>query len=270
MSNPSETDAHEVTVRSIADQSHSYLDGSATIDAQPLDEVEGNPFAQGPARAGLNIGTLTAGDSVQLTYVLTAEADAPTGDTSISSSYSTREAVQPVAANQPSPVDVDELARRISTLPGVADAAPLSIAELGTNRLHANDTTATGPAKLFGFDDSYAARDDTIAIVRGELSNDGAVISAEAATTLSLSVGDTITVDLPDAAVIELPVTGIADLSRSRALFSSRRGGDLETFIYVPNSVIVSPAVFADQMLPAFERGCGRRHLRSAQDPTDP
>ena len=49
-------------------------------------------------------------------------------------------------------------------------------------------------------------------------------------------------------------VSGIADLSRARSLFSSRRGGDLETFLYARNSIAVSPQLFADTVLPAYER----------------
>ncbi|MCB0995575.1 MAG: ABC transporter permease, partial [Acidimicrobiales bacterium] len=254
LSNTGDTDAHEVTVRSVPEPLHTYLDGSATVDSVPVSGIDGNPFAQGPARAGLNLGTLAAGASVRLEYVVTADAGAVTDDAAVSSWYSSRESVEPVGANQPPPVDVDELARLLTSLPGVADAAPLSIADLGSDSLHTGPARVAGPAKVFGFDDTYAAHDDTIDIVNGSLGPDGAVVSAEAAGALELSIGDLISVDLPDGTTIELPVTGVADLSRSRALFSSRRGGDLETFIYAPNSVIVSPAVFAAEVLPAFER----------------
>jgi hypothetical protein len=67
-------------------------------------------------------------------------------------------------------------------------------------------------------------------------------------------VGDTILVDLPEGTTVDHVVSGVDDLSRARSLFSSRRGGDLETFIYVPHSVIVSPEVFAATVFPAFDR----------------
>ena len=93
--------------------------------------------------------------------------------------------------------------------------------------------------------------DASIRIVEGALSAEGAVISAEAAQALGARIGDVVTVTLPDASTYDASVSGIADLSRARSLFSSRRGGDLETFIYSRNSIVVSPQVFADRVQPA-------------------
>ena len=62
------------------------------------------------------------------------------------------------------------------------------------------------------------------------------------------------------APTLELEITGVADLSQSRSLFSSRRGGDLETFIYTRNSVIVSPTLFADLRLPRLRARPRRGH----------
>jgi putative ABC transport system permease protein len=138
----------------------------------------------------------------------------------------------------------------------------LSIADLGSGVLHAGDRTASGPAKIFGFDEIYAAPDESIVLVAGDRSPDGAVVSVEAGRRLDIGVGDEIEVDLPDGSSLRIDVTGVADLSRTRPLFSSRRGGDLETFVYVENAVAVSSQTFADVVFPAFERaaaaGSGR------------
>ncbi|MEO7398505.1 MAG: ABC transporter permease, partial [Ilumatobacteraceae bacterium] len=104
-------------------------------------------------------------------------------------------------------------------------------------------------------------------IVEGRLAADGAVVSAEAANALNLGIGDTLTVTLPDDSTIDLAVTGIADLSRSRSLFSSRRGGDLETFIYSPNSIIVSPTLFDSTVHPAYDRASTIRGTRLKSPP---
>ncbi len=251
--NRSGTDANEVTVRSVLRSGLAYVPGSATIDGDPLDDAAGNPFARGPARSGLNVGTLSPGSSVELGFVVTTEDSRAPAEEAVRSSYSTRESVQPIEANRPAPIDIDELARRIAELPGVAEAAPLSIADLGVDAVHHGDRTAAGPAKIFGYDAAYAENDPAIDIVAGA-PGDGAVLSAETAEALGVTIGDQVTLDLPDGSNARLPVTGIADLSQARALFSSRRGGDLETFIYVPNSVSVPQRLFTDTVLPAFER----------------
>ena len=43
-----------------------------------------------------------------------------------------------------------------------------------------------------------------------------------------------------------------ADLASARPLFSSRRSRDLENFLYVPQSIVVSPATFASTVMPAL------------------
>ena len=44
----------------------------------------------------------------------------------------------------------------------------------------------------------------------------------------------------------------MADLSRARPLFASRRSRTLEDFLYVPQAIVVSPAVFARTVVPAL------------------
>lgn len=253
--NHSATAANEVTIRSVPAAGLVFVSGSAELDGELIADSNGNPFAQGEARAGYNLGKIEAGQSHQLSYRVEVRDPAVTvNDTTVSTAYSTRESVNPIGANQPSQVGLDELARLIAQQPGVAHASPLSIADLGSDALHANDRTAIGPTKIFGFDTSYAERDEAIDIVDGTLTPDGAVLSAEAAKALDVTIGDTVTVDLPEGTSIDLTVSGIADLSRARSLYSSRRGGDLETFIYSRNAVVVSPAAFADTVFPAFQR----------------
>lgn len=258
-------DAHEVTVRSVPVEALAFVPGSALLDGLPILTFVDNPFASGAGRIGYNLGTLAPGAIHHLSYEIQATVTTQLDESYVSSTYSSRESVTPIAANQPSSVSLAELQTRIAELPGVAYANQLSLADLGPDTLSTSSAIAYGPTRIFGFDDGYASHDSTIVIGQGALSADGAVVSAEVAEALALSLGDTVTVALPDGSHLELEVTGIADLSGSRSLFSSRRGGDLETFIYNRNSVIVAPELFADLVFPAWERAIaqGTERLKS-------
>lgn len=265
--NTSDVTANETIVRSVPSPNLRFVPGSAQLDGEPITTVEDNPFAHGTGNTGLNIGTIAPGTTHRLSYIVEATTAQTLGDDSIRTSYSSRESISPTAANELAAVPLDQLADVISQIDGVADARQLSFADLGSNTLVLGETTAPGPAKIFGFDGRYASNDPTVAIVDGSLGPEVAVVSAEAATALQINLGDTISVGLPDGSTLELSVSGIADLSQARSLFSSRRGGDLETFIYTPNSVIVSPEVFADTVLPAYERAATTRGARLKNPP---
>ncbi len=265
--NAGDVAANEVTVRSLPADELRFVTSSAELDGMPLTDNDGNPLASGPGRTGYNLGTVEAGVVHHISYTVEAVSDAEVSDATVTTTYSSRESVSPTPANQAASVPLADLIATISAVEGVAHASQLSLADLGSGTLSAGGTTAAGPAKILGFDADYAARDATIDVVEGELSDEGAVVSAEAAEALRLGVGATVTVALPDGSTVEIVVSGVADLSRARPLFSSRRGGDLETFIYVPNSVVVSPAVFADTVFPAYERAATERGTRLKSPP---
>jgi len=263
--NAGELDAREVTIRSVPAEGFDFVPGSALLDGQPLTAPADNPFASGAGRIGLNLGTLAPGATHRLSYEVQVAAATQLDTSSVTSTYSSRESVTPIVANGPSSVGLAELETLIAELPGVASANQLSLADLGLDALTTPTATAFGPTRIFGFDDGYAASDPSIVIVQGALSESGAAVSVEVAGALSLLLGDTVTVAMPDGSSLELKVTGIADLTGSRSLFSSRRGGDLETFSYTRNSVIVSPGMFADVVFPAYERAIseGTERLKS-------
>lgn len=252
--NTSRVATNDVTVRSVPGDGLIYVPGSAKVDGEPVRGFAGNPLAHGPGTTGLNLGRVGAKEVHRLTYLVDRPATGAVEKATIRSAYSSRESVSPIAANEPAFVPLADLARTISQVDGVAYASQLSIADLGPDTLSTKTATATGPARIFGFDAGYARHDKTVDIVDGALSAEGGVISAEAAKTLKLGIGDTVAVALPDGSTIDVTVEGIADLTRARSLFSSRRGGDLETFIYTRNSITVSPGAFADTVLPAYER----------------
>lgn len=267
VTNTGAVEAHDVTVRSVPGDGLSFVADSAEVDGTPIVGIEDNPFAQGQAHTGFNLGTVAPGSSRRVTYRLTASAAVDVDETTVVSTYSSRENPIPAGANEPGAVDLRELSNAIAKVDGVAAASPLSIADLGVARLTGAGRTPPAPAKIFAFDDAYAARYESIDIVDGSLSAGGAVLSAEAAATLGLALGDTVSVELPDRSTIDLAVTGIADLSRARSLFSSRRGGDLETFIYTAHSVVVSPTTFADVVQPSFDRAAAAGNGRIKAPP---
>ena len=252
--NPSAFAAHEVTVRSMPGTGLAFVPRSAQLDGRPLTGFDDNPFQHGAAKIGYNLGTLGPGETRRLSYSVESGGDVELGDAAVSSSFSSRETVSPVAANVASSVPLEDLVQQISQVDGVDQASQLSLADLGAGTISLRGAVAPGPTKILGFDAAYAQQDASIGIVEGALRDGDAVISAEAAQALRARLGDVVTVTLPDASTFDVTVGGIADLSRSRALFSSRRGGDLETFIYSRNSIVVSPAVFAATVMPAYER----------------
>lgn len=255
--NPGRYGAAEVTIRSAPQDGSGYQPGSLSLDGRPLrHRSTDNPLSSGSTGAGLNIGRVPAGTERRLVY----QVSHPAGEQPrILSTISTRESVNPSPANRPSTVPLAKLAGRLSGIDGVAGAEPLSIGVLEDAALEATGRTAPGSGRIFGFDASYADRDRHIRLVDGSWQPGGAVVSAEAASELAISVGDEVNIALPDGSQLVLPVSGTADFSAARALFSSRRGGDLETFQYVPLSVAVSSDQFATEVQPAYERALRRR-----------
>lgn len=245
--------AHEVTVRSQPQPGVVLKKGSAVLDGRPLPASGGtNPLATGSTGAGLNLGTLPAGSRHRISYRI--EGDTPDQAQSVRSTVSTSETVSPVPANRPPETPLAELAAELAGIRGVATAEPLAIGALPDSSIGTSAHQASGPGRVFGFEPSFARRHQDIRLRTGSWRPDAAVVSAEVADALAIAVGDTVTLDLPDGSRIRLPVSGTADFSRARTLFSSRRGGDLETFQYTPMSLAVGSGLFADRIQPAYER----------------
>ena len=247
--------AHEVVVNDEPPPPLSYQQGTTTLGGNPQPDVAGqSPLAQGLARSGLNIGTVDPGRTVTLTYQ--AIANQPVADLAAltpKGRLSTREDVVPLPANAPPPVGLDELAAAAGRIPGVAAADALTFVDLPPGSLHAGGATVDRPTRVFAFDAAYQRHHPSIRIASGQLGEDTATLSAEAARALGADVGADVSIDLPAGAPpLTLPVGGIADLARARALFDSRKSTELEEFLYVPSSVIVSPATFESTILPAF------------------
>jgi putative ABC transport system permease protein len=265
--NPSAVTAHEVTIRSLPGPSLQFVVGSANVDGGSITGSDDNPFGHGAAGTGLNIGEVSAGATVVISYDVASLAPTELDDANVVSSFSSRESVTPVAANQPTIVPLDQLAQQIGRIAGVARASELSLVDLGADTVSIGGRSAPGPTKLFGFDAAYAASDPTIDVTAGGIEPGGAVISAESARSMQAEIGDTVSMTLPDSTRFDVRVTGIADLSRARSLFASRRGSDLEAFVYSRNAVVVSPEMFVENVMPAYERAATTRSGRFKNPP---
>ena len=173
-------------VRSLPDDALRFVPGSAAVDGASVTDVEDNPFAHGPGVIGYNLGAVAARGR--------PSRDLRGRGRPRTTGRQRRRAVEcdvleprvgpsPVAANERSAVPLDELARRISALDGVAHASQLSFADLGSGTLASAATAVVGgPAKIFGFDTRLRrAGDPTSGSSRARSARTGRVLSAEAA-----------------------------------------------------------------------------------------
>ncbi len=260
LKNQGETTANEVIVRSIPSIGLIYKEYSASIDGEIVTTSE-NPFASGPAKIGLNIGTVKPGASLIVEYQVTVSAAQDISEQDFASTFSTREAVIPIKANAAEPMSLSTLVAQIRTQESVIFAEQLSFVDLPPGALSAKKPV-DGLVRAFGFDVSYTKQDATIKILEGSQLAGEAMISAEAAHSLAVGIGDTVSLALPDGSQLEARISGIVDFTQARSLFSSRQGANLEAFIYVPNALVLDSVFFADRIVPSFERAATSRGER--------
>lgn len=254
--------ANEVVVKDAPAPAFEYVPGSATRDGAPIRDVRGqSPFARGPAQVGRNIGTVASGATVELSYLVRARRSVPAAaKVPLRGTISSREQLVPELANRREVVPQDELRRRIAAVPGVAAADELAFASLAEGSLRAGAARVNRPIRVFGFDRAYAEHHPSIRLAAGSFGSDSALLSPEAARALRVRPGGAVALSLPGGArTVRLPVSGIADLSRARALFNSRKGLKLEDFLYTPDSIVVSPERFRKLVVPAFRAASAAR-----------
>ncbi|MEA2234280.1 MAG: putative transport system permease protein [Solirubrobacteraceae bacterium] len=258
--NSSAVPANELVVQDEPAAALAYVHGSMRRDGARLPDVgAASPLAQGVAGSGLNIGTLGPGSKVTFTYRVRARwalrdvaALRPQGR------VSTRENVVPVQANAPANLTAQDLSARIARIPAVVAADALSFADLPEGALKAGGARIADPVRVFAFDERYQRRYPSIRLASGGFGS--ALLSAEAARTLGAGPGSTVQLSVPGRAQpLSLPVSGVTDLARAKPLFYSRKTSKLEDFIYVPDSIVVSPEIFRREILPAFQLANARR-----------
>lgn len=265
--------ADEVVVTARPGASLSYVAGSGSRDGRPLADIGGaSPFAHGPGRVGLNIGRLASGATTVLRYRVRARAAQPGGQApQPSATVSSSAQLVPIPANQPAPVSQAKLRERVAQLPGVAAADELGFADLGPGSLRLGGRSVPGPVRAFGFTPAYAEHYPSIRLADGSLDPCCGVLSAEAARALGARIGDTVSLSLPSGGPpLKLRVSGIADLSGARQLFDSRRGLNLEEFVYKPFAIAMSPERFRQSVVESFRRvgASPGRSLQVSSPPT--
>lgn len=256
------TAANEVVVKDTPAGALEYVRGTATRNGTTIRDVRGqSPFAHGPAQIGHNIGTVTPGATVKLSYLTRARRFVPAAAAvPLRATISSRERRVPERANRPGLVTQDELRNRIAKIPGVAAADQLAFASLPPGSLRAGHATVNRPIRVFGFDRAYADHHRSVRLAAGSFRSDSALLSAEAAGALGVKPGGEVRVTLPGGArSVKLPVSGIVDLSRAKALFNSRKGMKLEDFLYTADSIVVSPKTFRKLVVPAFRAASAAR-----------
>ena len=150
---------------------------------------------------------------------------------------------------------LDELLAQIAAIPGVAAADGLGMVDLPPGALASDGAPLRDPVRVFAFDQRYLDHYPSIAVVSGGLRDSSALLSVEAARSLGVEPGGAIALTVPGREQpLRIDVSGIVDLAQAQPLFESRKASKLEEFLYVPNDVVVSPAMFRDVIVPAFDR----------------
>ncbi|HSD48608.1 MAG TPA: FtsX-like permease family protein, partial [Actinomycetota bacterium] len=247
--------ANDVVVHDEPPAPLTHVGGSTTRDGAPIPDIDGdNPLSHGVAGFGLNIGRLLPGGSVTIAYA--AESTEPVADVASlepRATVSSRELPVPIEANAAQILTLEELLAKAAAIPGVQAADGLAVVDLPAGALAAGSQRIRDPARVFAFDQRYLDHYPSISVVSGRLDPAGALLSVEAARSLGTEPGDEIAMQIPGRdAPLHLPVTGVVDLARAQPLFSSRKAAKLEEFLYVPNSVVISPETFRDVIIPAF------------------
>ncbi|MGH2594636.1 MAG: FtsX-like permease family protein [Actinomycetota bacterium] len=248
--------ANEVVVRDRAIPPLTYMPGTTTFDGKPIPDVgDGIPLFQGAGGFGLNIGTVKPAATHTFTYLVRAERPIPrTSALPVQATISTRESLAPTSAAAPRPTSLGALADQVGRVPGIRAADPLVFVDMATGSIAANGIGVPGPTKLFVFDARYQANHPSVRILSGGFQRGDVLVSAETARTLRVARGDGVTLILPGTAKpLTLRVSGVTDLSGARPLFESRQAGSLESFQYVPFTVVVSDDIFRHRIAPAFE-----------------
>jgi putative ABC transport system permease protein len=256
LANNSSHPANEVVIRDEPIPPLSYVPNSMTIDGSRTPDPGGEfPLAQGEAKLGLNLGTVPPKAKMTLSYDVVADSAVESVPAlGPSASFSSREIGMPVKANASEPLSLEELTRQVGQIPGVARAEPLSFVDLDPGSLSAGPKRPPEVARVFGLDNRYLEQDPSIRIVNGSYEPGSGLLSAEAARAMSINPGGVVQVRVPGMSEpLEVRISGITDVSRAKSLFYSREGKQLEQFVYVRNSVIVGPEVFAKTIVPAFQ-----------------
>lgn len=230
------------------------LNGKLVPDSRRVNPDGGSVLVESALAGGLNVGDLATSGSSTITYQARAMAAVPSVQAlSLSGSVTSHEELAPVAANAAAPLNLADLARQISRLPGVATVDPLGSLDLAAGSLKAGALSVNQPLRVFAFGPTYPAHYPMVRITSGTFSPGTVLLSPDAARALGAAPGAVVSLSVPGRVQpIPLKVGGVADFSRADALFASRSPDNQGEFVQVPNVVVVSMDVFQDTILPAL------------------
>ncbi len=257
VTNEGAASANDVVVNDVPAAPLTYVKGTTTIQGKPILDIGGeSPLSHGLAGFGLNIGGVKPGATVEISYVVQAmKAVDHVRSIPLRGTVSSREQVDPTPANAPPVLSLEELQKRVTMIQGVASADGLGFVDLPPGSLAADSSRVRDPVRVFAFDRRYQEHYPSIRIVAGRFRAGSALLSVEAARTLAAEPGSAVELSVPGLGIpLSLPVSGVVDLARAQPLFSSRKSTKLEEFLYVPDSVVISPETFRDEIVPALGR----------------
>jgi putative ABC transport system permease protein len=247
--------ANEVVVNDVPPPPLTYVDGSTELDGAPVGDVEGqSPLSHGSAGFGLTIGRMAPHATVTISYrALVGQTAEEIGTLPVQGTVSSREQVVPIHANAGRALTLEELRAQVTAIPAVAAADMLAFVDLPPGSVSSRGSRILRPVRVFAFDRLYRAHYPSIRITAGTFGPGSALLSAEAARALHATLGTAIELDLPGRpAPLSMPIGGVVDLARAEPLFTSRKSAKLEDFLYVPDSLVVTPATFRDEIVPAL------------------
>ena len=248
--------ANEVVVADEPPPPLRYVPGSMRRNGVLVRDVDSQiPLAQGPAKTGLNLGTIPPRTTITLQYLARASsAVRMVSSLPLQGKISSRENVVPERANAREPVTLSRLEEQLRGIPGVVAADGLSFVDLPASSLHAGGVTIKDPVRVFAFEPQYQQHYPSIRVAAGAFRSGSAELSAEAARSLAARPGGTVMLSIPgDRKILALPVSAVVDIAQAKPLFYSRKSKKLEDFLYVPNVVVVSPEIFQHKIVPAFQ-----------------
>jgi uncharacterized repeat protein (TIGR01451 family) len=164
LANNSSHPANEVVIRDEPVPPLTYVPKSMKINGGHITDYGGEfPLAQGEAKLGLNLGTVKPKSKITLEYDVVADTAVESVPAlGPSASFSSREIGEPTKANTSDPLSLEELTSKISQIPGVARAEPLSFVDLDPGSLSAGANRPPETARIFGLDKQYLEQDPSI------------------------------------------------------------------------------------------------------------
>ena len=248
--NGSTQDMTNLVVKDEVAQPLAYVPGSTTLNGAPLPDVAG----ESPLPSGVRVSRLSA----NATFVVTYQVRATTAVASLQAlafhgSASSAEEPAAVAANAAPGLSIESLATRILGVPGVQSADAVGGVDLGAGTLRTTATTLNQPLRVIALNPDYLTHYQLITVPSGRYTTDSVLLSADAASALSVTPGQSVTLAVPGRTTpLSLKVGGIADLTHADPLFVSRSPDTQGEFAPVPNVIVVPISTFETSILPAL------------------